>query len=184
MTFVRPSQKDSQNRRFTTDVKFYLSRSNVRLACVRIELRGSQKPRRINACAPDVIDSITTPYLRAFDARADGARPLGAARTRYPLGTWRGQVTQGGDPPPALPIELPKADLIPKPEADSKRFGRNFASAAIAQLVAQILTLAVSIALARRFALDKDIYGIYAFGFAFPSWFLQLVSLGLDDVIT
>ncbi len=32
--------------------------------------------------------------------------------------------------------------------------------------------------------MDKDIYGIYVFGFAFPSWFLQLVSLGLDDVIT
>lgn len=67
-------------------------------------------------------------------------------------------------------------------EADSKRFGRNFAVTAFAQLVAQLLTFLVSVMLARK--LDVAAYGIYVFGFAFPSWFLLLVSLGLDDVMT
>lgn len=69
-----------------------------------------------------------------------------------------------------------------EPEADSKRFGRNFATTAFAQLVAMVLTFLVSVVLARK--LDVASYGIFVFGFAFPSWFLLLVSLGLDDVIT
>lgn len=53
--------------------------------------------------------------------------------------------------------------------------------AALAQLVAQGLTFLVSIVLARQ--LDVAAYGIFVFGFAFPSWFLLLISLGLDDVM-
>ncbi len=69
-----------------------------------------------------------------------------------------------------------------EPEADSKKLGRNFASTATGQLYAQVLTLLVSIVLARK--LDVAAYGVFVFGFAFPSWFLLLVSLGLDDVMT
>src|SRR5438445_140501 len=56
------------------------------------------------------------------------------------------------------------------------------AFAAVGQLVAQVLTFVLSISLARRF--DPSIYGIFVFGFAFPSWFLLLVSLGLDEAIS
>src|SRR2546427_151544 len=74
------------------------------------------------------------------------------------------------------------SDFAPKePSADARRFGRNFGSAAIAQIIAQVLTLGASIVLARR--LDVASYGIFVFGFAFPSWFLLVVSLGLDEVI-
>src|SRR6266705_4700184 len=69
-----------------------------------------------------------------------------------------------------------------EPEADSKKFGRNFATTAFAQLVAQVLTLLVSVVLARR--LGVSVYVVFVFGFAFPGWFLLLVSLGLDDVMT
>lgn len=64
---------------------------------------------------------------------------------------------------------------------DARRFGRNFASLALAQVVSQLLTLVASIALARD--LSVTAYGIFVFGFAFPSWFLVLLSLGLDEVI-
>ena len=64
---------------------------------------------------------------------------------------------------------------------DAKRFGRNVASMSLAQFVAQVLTLAASIVIART--LGVTAYGILAFGFAFPSWFLLLVSLGLDEVM-
>ena len=53
---------------------------------------------------------------------------------------------------------------------------------AIAQFVAQLLALVISIVLART--LGVDAYGIFVFGFAFPNWFLILVDLGLDSVIT
>src|SRR6266581_2334670 len=69
-----------------------------------------------------------------------------------------------------------------EPEADSKKFGRNFATTAFAQLVAQVLTLLVSVVLARK--LGVAVYGVFVFGFAFPGWFLLLVSLGLDDVMS
>src|SRR5207249_7998662 len=59
--------------------------------------------------------------------------------------------------------------------------GRNVGSAALGQLVAQVLTLAISIVLARK--LSVAAYGLFVFGFAFPSWFLLLVTLGLDEVI-
>lgn len=68
------------------------------------------------------------------------------------------------------------------PPSEAGRFGRNFAFAAVGQLVAQVLTFVLSISLARRF--DPSIYGIFVFGFAFPSWFLLLVSLGLDEAIS
>ncbi len=67
-------------------------------------------------------------------------------------------------------------------EADAKRFGRNFVTTAFAQLVAQLLTFGVSIVLARK--LDVSAYGIFVFGFAFPSWFLLLISLGMDEVMS
>lgn len=72
-------------------------------------------------------------------------------------------------------------DGVPPVEGEAKRFGRNFASAAFAQLVAQVLTLGASILIARE--IDVRAYGIFVFGFAFPSWFLLLVSLGLDEVM-
>ena len=86
---------------------------------------------------------------------------------------FRGPAGRG---PGAAPAATPSV-----PEADSKRFGRNFATTAFAQLVAQVLTLLVSVVLARR--LGVSVYGVFVFGFAFPGWFLLLVSLGLDDVV-
>src|SRR6266571_4290026 len=87
---------------------------------------------------------------------------------------FRGPASRG---PGAAPAATPTA-----PEADSKKFGRNFATTAFAQLVAQVLRLLVSVVLARR--LGVSVYGVFVFGFAFPGWFLLLVSLGLDDVVT
>ncbi len=63
---------------------------------------------------------------------------------------------------------------------EASRIGRNLSSVALATLTTQILTLFVSIVLARSLGIEQ--YGIFVFGFAFPSWFLLLVSLGLDSV--
>ena len=70
----------------------------------------------------------------------------------------------------------------PRAASDARRFGRNFTLAATAQLVSQVLTLLASIVLARR--LNVSAYGIFVFGFAFPSWFLLVISLGLDEVMS
>src|SRR6266487_4112852 len=94
---------------------------------------------------------------------------------------FRGAVGRGtvGTPParPSAPAGEPA-----EPEADSKKFGRNFATTAFAQLVAQVLTLLVSVVLARQ--LGVSVYGVFVFGFAFPGWLLLLVSLGLDVVLS
>ena len=66
--------------------------------------------------------------------------------------------------------------------SEAGRFGRNFGFAALGQLVAQVFTLVLSIFVARR--LGVSAYGIFVFGFAFPSWFLLVVSLGLDEAIS
>src|SRR2546428_1934572 len=66
--------------------------------------------------------------------------------------------------------------------SEAGRFGRNFGFAALGQLIAQVFTLVLSIFVARR--LGVSAYGIFVFGFAFPSWFLLLVSLGLDEAIS
>lgn len=65
---------------------------------------------------------------------------------------------------------------------ESSRFGRNFGTVAFAQLFSQILTLIVSLAIARAFGIEQ--YGVFVFGLAFPSWFLLFVSLGLNSVLT
>ncbi len=65
---------------------------------------------------------------------------------------------------------------------DARRFGRNFGAIAFAQVFSQILTLLMSLAIARTLGVEQ--YGIFVFGFAFPSWFLLVVSLGLDSVLT
>src|SRR6266567_265368 len=94
---------------------------------------------------------------------------------------FRGAVGRGSvATPPARPSA--PAGEPSEPEADSKKFGRNFATTAFAQLVAQVLTLLVSVVLARK--LGVAVYGVFVFGFAFPGWFLLLVSLGLDDVMS
>lgn len=66
--------------------------------------------------------------------------------------------------------------------SEAARLGRNFSANASAQLITQVLTLIVSIVLARTLGIEQ--YGIFAFGFAFPSWFLLLTALGLDSVLT
>lgn len=63
---------------------------------------------------------------------------------------------------------------------EAARIGRNLSSVALATLTTQVLTLFVSIVLARTLGVAQ--YGIFVFGFAFPSWFLLFVSLGLDSV--
>lgn len=68
------------------------------------------------------------------------------------------------------------------PVGEAGRLGRNFAAFLVAQLLAQVLTLVVSIVLARTLGVDQ--YGIFVFGFAFPSWLLLIVSLGLNSVLT
>ena len=85
----------------------------------------------------------------------------------------------GQQPSPGVPLEEPVA--VPAEGSDAKRFGRNFGSIALAQLVCQLLTLFASVLLARK--LGVSAYGLFAFGFAFPSWFLLLISLGLDEVM-
>ncbi len=65
---------------------------------------------------------------------------------------------------------------------EARRIGRNLSSLVLAQLITQILTLVVSIVLARSLGVEQ--YGIFVFGFAFPSWFILFVSLGLDSVYT
>ncbi len=62
------------------------------------------------------------------------------------------------------------------------RLGRNYGATAYGQLISQILTLVISLAIARTLGVEQ--YGIFVFAFAFPSWFLLLVSLGLDPVLT
>jgi O-antigen/teichoic acid export membrane protein len=59
---------------------------------------------------------------------------------------------------------------------------RNFTSVAVAQFLSQVLALVVSVTLAR--ILGVDFYGIFVFGFAFPNWFLLLLDLGINSVIT
>lgn len=66
-------------------------------------------------------------------------------------------------------------------KSDAHRFGRNFGSTALSQLIAQVLTLAASVVLFRKLGVAG--YGMYVFGFAFPSWFLLLMTLGLDEAI-
>lgn len=65
---------------------------------------------------------------------------------------------------------------------ETARLGRNFGATAFSQLYSQILTLIVSLVLARNLGAEQ--YGIFAFGFAFPSWFVLFVSLGLGSVLT
>ena len=65
--------------------------------------------------------------------------------------------------------------------SEVRRFGRNFAAVAASMLTTQLLTLVVSIVLARTLGVDQ--YGIFVFGFAFSSWFVALVALGLDPVL-
>lgn len=66
--------------------------------------------------------------------------------------------------------------------SEAARLGRNLSANASAQLITQALTLIVSIVLARTLGIEQ--YGIFVFGFAFPSWFLLLTALGLDSVLT
>src|SRR6266545_3303087 len=94
---------------------------------------------------------------------------------------FRGAVGRGAVATPPAKPSAPAGESV-EPEADSKKFGRNFATTAFAQLVAQVLTLLVSVVLARM--LGVAVYGVFVFGFAFPGWFLLLVSLGLDDVMS
>jgi len=54
------------------------------------------------------------------------------------------------------------------------RLGRNFAAVTAAQLVVQVLTFVFSVTLARTLGTNE--YGIFVFGFAFPSLFLLLAS--------
>lgn len=81
-------------------------------------------------------------------------------------------------PPPSLPEGRP-AD--PR-RTEATRLGRNFTAVAVAQFLAQVLALVISVTLART--LGVSAYGVFVFGFAFPNWFLILVGLGLDSVIT
>src|SRR2546425_13239947 len=74
-------------------------------------------------------------------------------------------------------------DRLAAPPAggDARRFGRSIGSVALGQLVCQVLTFAATVVLARK--LDPGLYGLFAFGFAFPSWFLLPISLALDEVL-
>ncbi len=63
---------------------------------------------------------------------------------------------------------------------EARLIGRNLSSLTLAQLITQLLILVVSIVLARSLGVEQ--YGIFVFGFAFPSWFIVFVSLGLDSV--
>src|SRR5437899_929119 len=64
---------------------------------------------------------------------------------------------------------------------ESARLGRNFAAVATAQFVAQLLTFVLSATIA--ITLGPSTYGLFVFGFAFPSLLLLLLSAGLDEVI-
>lgn len=66
--------------------------------------------------------------------------------------------------------------------SEAALIGRNLSASVTAQLITQLLTFVVSIVLARTLGIEQ--YGIFAFGIAFPSWFLLTVSLGLDSVLT
>src|SRR5207247_8896658 len=61
------------------------------------------------------------------------------------------------------------------------RLGRNFAAVTAAQLVVQVLTFVFSVTLARTLGTNE--YGIFVFGFAYPSLFLLLASEGPDEVV-
>lgn len=65
---------------------------------------------------------------------------------------------------------------------EAARIGRNLGAIAFAQVTAQGLAFAVSIAVTRTLGVEP--YGVFVFGFAFPSWFVLVVSLGLDYVVT
>ncbi len=64
---------------------------------------------------------------------------------------------------------------------EARRLGRNFAAVTLAQIISQVLAFVVSISVARTLGVEQ--YGLFVFGFAFPSWFLWLVSFELDSVL-
>ena len=65
---------------------------------------------------------------------------------------------------------------------ETVRLGRNYGASAYGQILSQILTLVISLVIARVLGVEQ--YGIFVFGFAFPSWFLLLASFGLNQVLT
>ena len=65
---------------------------------------------------------------------------------------------------------------------ETTRLGRNFTFVVAAQLFSQVLTLLISILIARTLGAEQ--YGVFVFGYAFPGWFLLIASLGLDSVLT
>lgn len=65
--------------------------------------------------------------------------------------------------------------------SEAQRMGRNFVFVTASQVIAQVLTFVVSVSVARD--LGVQLYGLFVFGFAFPSWFLWLVSFELDSVV-
>lgn len=65
---------------------------------------------------------------------------------------------------------------------DAARLGRNFGAMVFAHVAAQGLALVVSLAVTRNLGVEP--YGVFVFGFAFPAWFVLVISLGLDYVVT
>src|SRR3989454_342206 len=118
--------------------------------------------------------------VRGYLARVRQFRPR--CRRIFPPGHSGGKFVSAEPSPEVWRGRTSAPATLRAPPSEAGRFGRNFAFAAVGQLVAQVLTFVLSISLARRF--DPSIYGIFVFGFAFPSWFLLLVSLGLDEAIS
>jgi O-antigen/teichoic acid export membrane protein len=65
--------------------------------------------------------------------------------------------------------------------SEARRLGRNFAFITGSQVITQVLTFLVSVTVARQ--LGVALYGLFVFGFAFPSWILWLVSFEFDAVV-
>jgi O-antigen/teichoic acid export membrane protein len=65
--------------------------------------------------------------------------------------------------------------------SEAQRLGRNFALITIAQVITQVLAFLVSVTVARQ--LGVALYGLFVFGFAFPSWIVWLVSFEFDSVV-
>lgn len=93
--------------------------------------------------------------------------------------------TRPGPPDDSPGIPQPASSAPPAsaaPPSEAHRMSRNFTLVVVAQFIAQILALVVSVSLAR--ILGVDFYGIFVFGFAFPNWFLILLNFGFDSVTT
>lgn len=114
-------------------------------------------------------------------------RPSGSLGSRWKRRTRCAHGVGGDDLIPILRDGLRNLWRRTRPKQSRKRgdvatAGRNLASVTLTRLVALVLSMVITIVLAR--SLGSKPYGLYAFAYAFPSFILLLLSMGMDSVVT